>query len=461
MKNKMYEIMFALALSMFSANADVITGVTATATTENEYRKAAYLVDGSGLTGNQHGTYPGYMWLSTAASPQSVVFDLGAVYDVSQLKVWNYNEFGHWPNPGDTLVNIGANAVSVTYGTTLSGSTLGGATGTVSSITSFAKASGLGDYTGETFSAPFQARYVKVEITSSHGHPINSVGLSEVQFSGTVAPPAPALITGVTATATSEGGSRPAVDVVDGSGLTGSQHGTYPHGWMWLSGNTVPQSIVFDLGAVYNVSQLHVWNYNEEGEWSDLGAKDVSVTYGTTRSGFTLGGATGTVGSITTFARAPGLGTYTGENFSTSFNARYVKFDISSNHSLTYNYIGLSEVQFTGLAAQASYGSWAGLNAGNGNPDEDFDKDGMSNGVEYFMGQTSSSFTPNPPIVGGKVIWPKDPTALATYVVQTSINLTDWDPAPSGVIDDETSVEYTVPTGDPERFTRLKVTVTP
>lgn len=73
---------------MFSANADVITGVTATATTENEYRKAAYLVDGSGLTGNQHGTYPGYsMWLSAAASPRSVVFDLCAVYDVSQLKL--------------------------------------------------------------------------------------------------------------------------------------------------------------------------------------------------------------------------------------------------------------------------------------------------------------------------------------------------------------------------------------
>jgi len=160
-----------------------------------------------------------------------------------------------------------------------------------------------------------------------------------------------AVITGVTATATTEGGSRPAVDVVDGSGLTGNQHGTYPHTWMWLSGtNTVPQAIVFDLGSVYNVTQLHVWNYNEAGEWSDLGAKNVSVTFGTTLSGFTLGGATGTVASITTFARAPGLDTYTGQYFSTSFDARYVKFDISSNYSSTYNYIGLSEVQFTGTA---------------------------------------------------------------------------------------------------------------
>ena len=140
----MYKIMCVLALSMFSANADVITGVTATATTESLYRSASNLVDGSGLTGNQHDTYANtWMWLSGATSPQSVVFDLGALYDVSQLKVWNYNEAGDWPNPGDTLVNLGANAVSVTFGTTLSGFTLGGATGTVASITSFAKASGV------------------------------------------------------------------------------------------------------------------------------------------------------------------------------------------------------------------------------------------------------------------------------------------------------------------------------
>lgn len=191
MKNKMYKIMFALALSMFSANADVITGVIATATTESLSSTAFNLVDGSGMTGNLHGSFPnGQMWLSGASTPQSVVFDLGAVYDVSQLKVWNYNEAGDSPNPGDALVNLGANAVSVTYGTTLSGFTLGGATGTVGSITSFAKASGASGYTGETFNAPFQARYVKFDITSNYGHRVfNSVGLSEVQFVGTTSAP--------------------------------------------------------------------------------------------------------------------------------------------------------------------------------------------------------------------------------------------------------------------------------
>jgi len=92
-----------------------------------------------------------------------------------------------------------------------------------------------------------------------------------------------------------------------------------------------------------------------------------------------------------------------------------------------------------------SYASWADSNTGSGNPDEDFDKDGMSNGIEYFMGQTGSSFTPNPAMIGRFVTWPKDPKALATYIVQTSNNLTDWIPAPTGVVDNTASVNYTAP----------------
>jgi len=121
------------------------------------------------------------------------------------------------------------------------------------------------------------------------------------------------------------------------------------------------------------------------------------------------------------------------------------------------------------LFSAPSYYDWAATNAGGKTPDLDFDNDGMSNGVEYFMGETGSSFTPNPSLSGRKVTWPKNPTALATYIVQTSINLRDevvpgdggWAPAASGVVDNGTSVEYTLPAGDPKRFTRLKVTVTP
>ena len=104
------------------------------------------------------------------------------------------------------------------------------------------------------------------------------------------------------------------------------------------------------------------------------------------------------------------------------------------------------------------YTSWAATNAGGGAATADYDKDGMPNGVEYFMGQTGSSFTPNPAIINGKVTWPKDPAALATGIVETSPDLSVWTTA-TGVVDNGTTLEYTLPNTDPKLFVRLRVTV--
>jgi hypothetical protein len=115
----------------------------------------------------------------------------------------------------------------------------------------------------------------------------------------------------------------------------------------------------------------------------------------------------------------------------------------------------------------SGYASWAADNANNDPANLDTDGDGVPNGVEYFMGQTGSTFTPNPAPVGNTVTWPKDPSANATYVVQTSSNLLDevvpgdggWTTATTGVTDNGTSVVYVIPSGDPKRFTRIKVTI--
>ncbi|BCU77910.1 autotransporter-associated beta strand repeat-containing protein [Luteolibacter sp. LG18] len=119
-------------------------------------------------------------------------------------------------------------------------------------------------------------------------------------------------------------------------------------------------------------------------------------------------------------------------------------------------FTGNGVLNVTGLAG---YTSWASTNAGGQAANLDFDNDGVKNGVEYLMGQTGSSFTANPQIVSGKVTWPKDPTATATWVVETSADLAIWTTAVTGVSDLGTSIEYVVPTGDPKRFTRLRVTV--
>lgn len=114
------------------------------------------------------------------------------------------------------------------------------------------------------------------------------------------------------------------------------------------------------------------------------------------------------------------------------------------------------------------YSDWAALNAGNQTAEEDFDGDGTPNGVEFFMGETGSSFTARPTLVGGTITWQKDPEANAGYVIETSTNLLDevvpgdggWTAAATGVInDDGTSVSYTPLIGETKLFIRLRVNI--
>ncbi len=111
----------------------------------------------------------------------------------------------------------------------------------------------------------------------------------------------------------------------------------------------------------------------------------------------------------------------------------------------------------------SGYDAWAAANAGGQGADQDFDNDGVPNGVEYFFGETGSSFTANPqPDENGTITWPRAPSAaVASFHVETSDNLVDWDdveePNPNLVIT-ATSVAYTLPPGAGKLFVRLVVT---
>ncbi len=125
-------------------------------------------------------------------------------------------------------------------------------------------------------------------------------------------------------------------------------------------------------------------------------------------------------------------------------------FSISSGKFLTYKVLTVEQ--------PAAYDSWSADNAGGEAANLDFDKDGVSNGVEYFMGQTGSSFTANPGLVNGTVTWAKDPAYNGTFEVQTSTNLINWVPASPAPVIVEDSVQYTPGTGLGKIFTRLVVT---
>ena len=107
-----------------------------------------------------------------------------------------------------------------------------------------------------------------------------------------------------------------------------------------------------------------------------------------------------------------------------------------------------------------TFAEWTTANADGQNVGQDFDGDGVNNGVEYFMGQTGSTFTANPSLVAGTITWPKDPAFSGTYEVQTSPDLVMWtnvEPRPTPT--PQNTIVYT-PTGTGKVFTRLQV-VTP
>jgi hypothetical protein len=111
------------------------------------------------------------------------------------------------------------------------------------------------------------------------------------------------------------------------------------------------------------------------------------------------------------------------------------------------------------------YASWAADNAGGQTADLDYDIDGVSNGVEFFM-NAAAGFTANPALVGSTVTWPNGgniPSSAygSQFVVQTSTNLVNWLDVPgtgdANLANTSGSVSYTV-TGSGKQFVRLKVT---
>ena len=123
----------------------------------------------------------------------------------------------------------------------------------------------------------------------------------------------------------------------------------------------------------------------------------------------------------------------------------------------------LSEPLTLQVAPGNTFTAWADSNNASGQtPEQDHDNDGVENGIEYFMGQTGSSFTAMPGLDATNTItWPMDSNYDGTYEVQTSPDLATWTnvdprPLPSGG-----NLSYLLPTGLGKQFVRLLVTPTP
>lgn len=161
---------------------------------------------------------------------------------------------------------------------------------------------------------------------------------------------------------------------IDGSGLEPGpgeilrkNHNASPsldaRGGMWLSEEKETTAFIsFDLGRVCTITGFHVWNYaslayKNRIEDSDRGARQVDV-YADVADAFptrlveTFEFQRAVVPHSTTFVGETEWGADynvagTTYQFSTPLTARYIKFDIRSNHG-DPEHVGLSEVRFIG-----------------------------------------------------------------------------------------------------------------
>ncbi len=129
-------------------------------------------IDGSGLTGDLHGTEPTTMWMSSGTPPNWIQYEFDKVYKLHQLQVWNSNQL--------IEAFLGFGAKKVTIETSMDGTTWT----PLADVPEFAKATAMPGYAANT-TVKFggvNAKYVKLTILTTQGGLAPQAGLAEVRF---------------------------------------------------------------------------------------------------------------------------------------------------------------------------------------------------------------------------------------------------------------------------------------
>jgi autotransporter-associated beta strand protein len=132
------------------------------------------------------------------------------------------------------------------------------------------------------------------------------------------------------------------------------------------------------------------------------------------------------------------------------------------------NFAGIGTLTvLTNPIAGDTYADWARDNGiGDAPFDDDFDKDGLSNGMEYALGKDpKASSQPSGVFEAGKITFTKGPAAITngdvSWVIEISETLAanSWTPVVTQAAGNTTpTIEYTFTPGTPaKQFARLKV----
>ncbi len=359
---------------------------------------------------------------------------------------------------------------------------------------------------GVTFN-PLAAGFHSASLQLSTNDPF--APLVTVQLSGEVTG---SLIQGVTVAGVSSGLTafgRDASNSVNGSGMkglgsVGSTHGTGENGVAWtthgniIEPNDLDPQVTCDLGAVYQVTKIREWGYNDPTVNGFLGTPARIFGPNLVEVFTSIDNVTFSSAGTINFSLAPGTAGYLGSDIAVSLPAaRYIRFDIKSNHdgaifdgtgaspgvadarSLT----GLSEVRFEGTpVAGTPFEIWLdsfALAGADRLPDADPERDGVSNIIEYVTGGNpnvaDTGNLPNGEVIGDNLVVSFDrPDSVSGVAIrfEAGVNLSSWPDIFTVGSSPEISIlsngsspdtiTLTLPrAGNPRRFTRLVAELVP
>ncbi|MCX6868859.1 MAG: hypothetical protein NTV46_22185, partial [Verrucomicrobia bacterium] len=206
------------------------------------------------------------------------------------------------------------------------------------------------------------------------------------------------------------------------------------------------------LNVTQNLGGVLTYSISGKVTLNGVGLAGVTVSDGT-RSAVTAAAGTYTITGVpdaATYTVTPSLSGY-------SFTPASASVPVMG--------VNVTGKDFTAAVA-VGYASWAATNAGSQPADQDFNNDGVANGVAYFMNATGLATNPGINGTTKKVTWPNGGNianseygADKQFVVQTSTDLLTWTNVAAGAVDltNPNAVSYTL-TGASPQFARLKVT---
>ncbi len=119
-------------------------------------------------------------------------------------------------------------------------------------------------------------------------------------------------------------------------------------------------------------------------------------------------------------------------------------------------------VTFTPEPSTLTFATWSLTNSPGQTASQDYDNDGLSNGIEFFMGTPGNAPTPSPALVNGTITWPRATgRSISSFgvVISSDLGISDpWHAPTPGPTITTTQVSYSLPNGQGRIFSRLFVT---